>query len=535
MSVTFLAPGTSLMHLALFATLALAWGDDTKPTTSPFVVGSVWQGTEKVTKPSPQTTNWKLIVTSRDGESFKADLVWLDQSATQVFRRIEGTLKADGSMVWHGAAGERRPGHPHAGTLKGDQIDARISGNLAGTAAAEGTLTLKRIEPGKENPGGASPPLTFFEFPDLDRLTVPLVVQPSAFFWREVAALLSFGYATDADKTRYPLTERLYLPYRSMKHTSLPRTGYPEADRALIARLDQLINLAPPEAKTAAAEARLVIRERLKLALANQRFGNTPDQSLDMAKIFFREAHEKAKALEEQLDHDESKQEMSPESWKRLRELTQSLGRDKVMELLGSRTQPGGLPPPIDFSAYLAYADMISADNQGAVWKKHLLPFVMKSAGSEAKSPIVELTAIWRKHGSKPVSERLDSFHLQNISGAPLSNAVVEIIAENEWGEQIAHYCYVKDWPAGAGFRALPHPRWERRQLVYTNSMKVMFTIWSDQARQPARTVALASPTPIPDYQKLRKIYTDYDKQYAPDSDRWRYRVLLGVNLDDRR
>src|SRR6266446_467448 len=92
------------------------------------------------------------------------------------------------------------------------------------------------------------------------------------------------------------------------------------------------------------------------------------------------------------------------------------------------------------------------------------------AARSTCRAPI-ELKAVWRDIGSGYKFERFDSFKLRNAGDKPLSNAVVEIIAENNWGEKAQHYLFFKEWPAGVFQRAIPHPRWEKRVLPYVTDL----------------------------------------------------------------
>ena len=58
---------------------------------------------------------------------------------------------------------------------------------------------------------------------------------------------------SDTQKLRLPIPQRLYLPSRSNIHTNLPKTGWKEADNAVLYRFDQLVQAAPAEMKLAAS------------------------------------------------------------------------------------------------------------------------------------------------------------------------------------------------------------------------------------------------------------------------------------------
>jgi hypothetical protein len=125
---------TSFQH----ATSIPAASAGEKPdVTADFVKGSVWKGREVATKPKPSTVTWQLTVIERDGQIFTAQLV----SSGNFRRRVEGTIKKDGSFTWKGAAGEPNPGHPHEGKIFSNKIDFNITPTADGPEA-HGTFTL---------------------------------------------------------------------------------------------------------------------------------------------------------------------------------------------------------------------------------------------------------------------------------------------------------------------------------------------------------------------------------------------------------
>lgn len=84
------------------------------------VKGSVWE-TSGFQFSNQQTYKYKTIVTERDGDSFKADMVGL---AGQHVRSIEGTVK-DGIIRWQGVPGKPNPGWYSIGTINGPRIEAK--------------------------------------------------------------------------------------------------------------------------------------------------------------------------------------------------------------------------------------------------------------------------------------------------------------------------------------------------------------------------------------------------------------------------
>jgi hypothetical protein len=114
---------------------------DKADATAAFVKDSVWKGKEVATKPKPSSVGWQLTVIDRDGEKFTAELV----SAGNFRRRVEGTIKKDGSFTWKGAPGETSPGHPHEGRIDGKTMDFKVT-PIGDGFEAHGSFTFAGFE-----------------------------------------------------------------------------------------------------------------------------------------------------------------------------------------------------------------------------------------------------------------------------------------------------------------------------------------------------------------------------------------------------
>jgi hypothetical protein len=110
------------------------------PTTL-FIKGSVWQGDEVVTKPKPHTTIWEFSILERNGDKFTAQM----HSKDNFRRRVEGTIKPDGSFTWKGTD-EKNLGHPHNGKINGSKIEFKITPKGDGVEA-HGAFTLVMAGP----------------------------------------------------------------------------------------------------------------------------------------------------------------------------------------------------------------------------------------------------------------------------------------------------------------------------------------------------------------------------------------------------
>jgi hypothetical protein len=337
------------------------------------------------------------------------------------------------------------------------------------------------------------------------------------YVWRRLAYLSSFG------------GERLYLPHRA-KQPPAPSPGPygPLADmltgrapgqeasqkeaEGVFQEFDRLGETPHPYLKRAAGQAYAISKARVQLAEADQLFGNTPASSVRefQQKIFlpvgsyvFRREADRA-ALEEALQKEHPELQivvvdapLSEASRQKLNEVMNNLGGFEAD--LKNRMKVSGL---------LAYADMAQADRSVAFWQTWLLPLARRCGGPPSDKPLVTVEGNWKLRTSgRDRFQRLSAFRLRNVSGQDLTHAVVEVIAENQWGEKAAHYFYFHQLDGALDAPLPAHPRWENGRLEFTNTIKVTWSVWADQGSEVGRQGTLTSPMPNPDPAGWRKDY----------------------------
>jgi hypothetical protein len=375
------------------------------------------------------------------------------------------------------------------------------------------------------------------EHPSLDRPADALDVKDANAVWRELAGISAFACYWGNGGPQFG--QRLYIPYRASHMT--PSAGpYGGLADLLLGRApgagenqkytelwyekyDSLADTSHPYLQRANHQALLLCRARHKLGEADELFGNTPASSVRefQQKVFIpavkyelqRDA-DRAE-LQESLQREHPDKEIvvldappSAESRQKLNELLEGIGG--LMEDAKKRTRVSGL---------LAYADMAEVDREAAFWQAWLLPLARRAGGPPADKPLLAVEGTWRARSAKDRFQRLDRFALRNVSGQKLTNGVVELIAENEWGEKAAHYCCPGPLKDGEVVQLVPHPRWDKRRLDFTNSMKVTWSVWADQGSEVGRHVKLTSPAPNPDPAGWRKDYLNFDKKFAAEGE----------------
>ncbi|MEI7686402.1 MAG: hypothetical protein WCL32_15390 [Planctomycetota bacterium] len=483
--------------------------NESGPVRDGFEKGTIWKGTETYTKPGATTIRWELVVKDRIGDYFKAEI-------TGSIRRsqIEGVIKPGGALTWKAAQGPNpRWFESYQGTLIGKKLEFKIVSKENGVESA-GTLTLTEER--------ADDPYRIGDFPDLGSMIGPINKGPNN-VWREVARLASFAYLPPdyTSVQRMPLTERLYVQFRGVRLANAPKTGYLEAENAVLDRLNELVEAASPAERKAAIKAREVLQNRIKIAQANQLLGNTPDSSFLQGAELLARGMGKLKDLEDQLARDrKAKKGLTLEAGAKVDDLFESLSHQALEDLLLKRNR-GPLPPPAVFSGYMAYGDMMLADQQAALWQEHLVPLAKRVAGPKAARPAVELTGAWKPIGGGEKFDRFSAFKLRNSFDQTLTNAAVEVIAENEWGDRVRQYYFFKTWPAGATNICVAHPRWEKRVLPYVRELKVTYSLWADQATHEGATAKLSNPNPSPVAVTMRKNYVQYDAEYQAVGEVW--------------
>jgi len=171
------------------------------------------------------------------------------------------------------------------------------------------------------------------------------------------------------------------------------------------------------------------------------------------------------------------------------------------------------------FSGLVEYADMAEVDRQVEFWQTTLLPLAKKCGGPATNKPLVAIEGGWRKFVGNESYFRLDNYNFHNVSSSSLTHAVVEIVAENQWGEKSAQYYYLPELEIGEVALLMPHFRWKKRRLDYSPTVKVTYSLWADQGTNIDQHVELKSPDPCHDPDALRKVFLADDGKYASEGE----------------
>jgi hypothetical protein len=373
-----------------------------------------------------------------------------------------------------------------------------------------------------------------------DTPAAPLDLADPTAVWRELATLASFAHYRGQGQGPFPEAQELFIPYRGSNMTVTPGpygfmtdllTGSKSGagvnrkrTELLLQRHDRLEEASHPYLKRAAEHARAICRARLQLGEANDDYGNTPTSAMQQFRdnvlapgLEFCLSREGDRArIQEEVDrkypdthnilvgeipYSERSHEKLQETWRGIAGL-----KDKAMQ--------GAV-----VSGMLGYADMTEVDRLSAFWQSWLLPLARRCGGPTTEKPLLSVDAIWRQRSSRDRFQRLAQFLLRNISGQELTHVVVEVTAENPWGERASHYCYIPQLDLAEMVWVLPHPRWDKRRLDFTNWMNVSVSVWADQGTDLKRQTRLASPAPNRDPEGWRRDYLGYDRQYATDGE----------------
>ena len=350
--------------------------------------------------------------------------------------------------------------------------------------------------------------------------------------WWAIARLSSFNYYGSTSSDPLP-HEALYLPYRSNHLTATPGayggltnmlTGRSSGETVNKKRAEDLLGhyegiaATPyPYLQRAIELSETICRNRLRLGLADEQFGNTAassirvfQQSVFLPSIqysFLRDADESR--LKQSLERENpgyrvivNSAPMSDASRDKLGELLKGAGG--FMENAKKRSVVSGM---------LGYADMAQVDRSAQFWQSWLLPLARRCGGPAAARPLVNVDAVWGPTRMQSDYQRLHGYALINVSGQDLTHMVVELISENEWGQKGAEYYYFDLLKAGDFMRLVPHLRWERRRLDFANTVKLRWSLWADQASEVGREVTLTSPKPNPKAADWRQDYARFDRQ----------------------
>jgi hypothetical protein len=509
-------------------------GNPPPPGDDPLQKMTVWRGT------TSRMQAYKFVITDRSGEAFKGYLQEVPDKAPKANPfgpsgpprvAVEGTIKG-GELDFRQAAARA----PVVLTYRGKYENGKLK---MISVAQPGAPPANRRPP---RPGAARPApapetataeftfagMAYATFPDLNVLYEPLAATDPRAAARELARLMSFPLTSPADGRRFPVAERLWLPFRGMKLAS-EGSGYPEAENAVRYRLDELAAKAPGPWRAAAAEARGVLTARLKLARFNQVYGNTPDASLGRDFVKFMSGMRRAaNDLERELKKDEAagRAGASDETLRAAGKLAYSGSPARIIELLEKESQGNGVPPPAEVTRYMTNADAVMAGEQSRFWARHLVP-PLEAANLPAADRLVRADPVWASF-DKNEAQGLSAVAYKNVSGRPLTNVVLELRLENEYREATTLYHYAEHWPADAVLRAAPHPAWGGQRAYHMGRFAGHLSAWSDQGKATRRRVEIVNDKLTPRANDLRREWKEMEET-TRDKSMLMGRVVVGT------
>jgi hypothetical protein len=285
----------------------------------------------------------------------------------------------------------------------------------------------------------------------------------------------------------------------------------------LLSRYDHLAETSDPYLRRAADRAQGLFLARAQLTMANDVFGATAKSNMREIYAFISSAAKFLFSLD--ADAEELRRSgglgddlfgtpMSPRTREALTELSRGSGQ-------GAKD----IAEAAIFSGLVEYADMAEVDRQVEFWQKTLLPLAKRCGGPVASKPLAVVEGAWRKYTGDESYLFLDNYNFRNVSGTELTHAVVEIIAENQWGEKSAQYYYLPELEIGEVALLMPHFRWKKRRLDFSMKLKATYSIWADQVTNVNPSLELKSPEPCRDPEVLRKTFLAYDEKYASDGE----------------
>ena len=327
--------------------------------------------------------------------------------------------------------------------------------------------------------------------------------------WRRLALLSSFDYLLP-NGDRPIAHEQLYIPYRLAQ--GAPQSPADRLASSLLRDYQTIADCPHPYLKHAAAVALMLNRRRQRLAQAAAKYGDIHpsdvkdfDEKMRQADRAYALVDEKYRAIMERERSNFTAQVPLHERSDYQAEL------ERVMAPYRLRAAPNRER----VSTLCTYADMAEVDRNAAFWQQYLLPLAKRCSGPKVEQPLLSVTAGWTSNraNSRGGLKRLGVFGLQNVSDYELTHAVVELAAENEWGDKATHYCYLPHLDVGEMVSVLPHPRLDQRLLDYSATIDVTFSVWADQGAEIDRHVTLTNPAPNPDAEEMRR---EQLRQYTP-------------------
>ena len=261
--------------------------------------------------------------------------------------------------------------------------------------------------------------------PRLDKAPAPPTPKPkpsaeAQALFCELASLQSFSFHPSWDDVPQPGVQRLFVP-NSWGNYEYGRDEYRKVATEVALRYDDMSKSDDEGIRQMAQEANRIFMMRLSLNLANERNGLTPSSSINMtAATVWGFAMSPGRHLDERK---------MAEGHRKLDSLYQTMGRSDA------------------YSAVASYADMEAVDRSAKLWQEHLLPWWESLAGPRvARSPL-SVEPCWKEYVivGQDRTQYLEALLVRNISGALLTNALIEVQCTNELARAVGELLF----PAG--------------------------------------------------------------------------------------
>lgn len=342
--------------------------------------------------------------------------------------------------------------------------------------------------------------------------------------WRELAELASFGAGRQGQ-------EELFIPTRSAVFR--PSTGFmplitgvADSDYYIrrmneeLGRYRALLIADSPYLRRAAAELMELSIARMELSQANETHGNTATSVLVQGQedVLLPAINT---YLSYQMDRADARAELRQEFPGQSVEPGLVMMSDTTLGQLRQTFQGVyGLPSKEErraqMSALLSYDDMHQSDLAAELWETWLMPLVRKTYSKVSPKELVSFDTEW----SPPESDHEGGGHhgrrlvIRNVTKQKLTNLVLAVHVENEWGDSGMHYYFLREMGV---LKSLPlefNHRLFKRSLRCTNKVLIKASAWCDQGRMTDLCVACRNPKPHADAAALHRRYAEYDVKY---------------------
>ncbi|MBX9584152.1 MAG: hypothetical protein K2X87_27960 [Gemmataceae bacterium] len=299
------------------------------------------------------------------------------------------TMRGNLSVLFHGEDVRRdakgltfrvKTDFGKSGIPDGAQFTVRLTGDTAACSSSTGYSTTLARTSGVPS----SSTHDYFRYGDFTEVTIRTaepVFDPSdsRHVLRELAELMSFPYSIGLPLApAQPMPERLLMPNGVIK-VNPARSRIAEATATAVARFDRLADATGDRLGPAGWEARRLFVHRLRVATANEFYGQTASSGIrDMQGAVgasFRYV------LQRQADRAELERELRdhlPSAGLVVTDAPLSeASRQKPIEVFGAF---GGLAEKAEqrgyYSGYIKYGEMQYIDATAALWQQHLMPHV---------------------------------------------------------------------------------------------------------------------------------------------------------------